>query len=115
MVTEAPASPEVGDKELIAGAPNTVNGNALPGAPPTATVTGPVLAVGGTGTTMLVELQLLVVALMPLNVTVLLPCVVPKFSPAMVTDVPDVAEEGVMLAMLAKGSTVKFTPLLAGP
>jgi len=115
MVTEAPASPEVGDSELMAGAPKTVNVTPLLGTPPTATVTGPVLAVAGTGTTMLVELQLLGVAAMPLKLTVLLPCVVPKFSPEMVTDVPDAAEEGVILAILAGGSTVKFTALLAGP
>ena len=42
----------------------------------------------GTGTTMLVALQLVGVAAVPLNFTVLVPCVAPKFVPVIVTDVP---------------------------
>jgi hypothetical protein len=37
---------------------------------------------------MLVALQLVAVATVPLNMTVLVPCVVPKFVPAIVTGVP---------------------------
>ena len=44
----------------------------------------------GTGTTMLVADQLVGVAVVPLNVTVLVPFVDPKFAPAIVTDVPPV-------------------------
>ena len=57
-------------------------------APPTVTTTFPVVAPLGTGTTMLVALQLVGVAAVPLNVTVLVPCVAPKFVPAIVTEVP---------------------------
>ncbi len=59
-------------------------------APPTLTTTFPVLAAAGTGTTMLVELQLVGVAAVPLNVTVLEPCVEPKPVPTIVTEVPAV-------------------------
>jgi hypothetical protein len=37
---------------------------------------------------MLVALQLVGVPAVPLNVTVLVPCVVPKFVPVIVTEVP---------------------------
>jgi len=37
---------------------------------------------------MLVALQLVGVATVPLNVTVLVPCVAPKFAPVTVTDAP---------------------------
>jgi hypothetical protein len=60
---------------------------------------------------MLEALQLVGVATVPLNVTVLVPCVVPKLVPAIVTDLPTVPEFGVRLVML--GETVKLTPLLA--
>src|SRR5262249_54146473 len=43
--------------------------------PPTVTTTLPVVAPAGTGTTMLVADQLVGVAVVPLNVTVLVPCV----------------------------------------
>jgi len=61
---------------------------------PTVTTTFPSLAAVGTGTTMLVELQLVGVPAVPLNVTVLDPCVAPKFDPLMVTAVPVVPKDG---------------------
>src|SRR5260370_25076384 len=54
--------------------------------PPTVTTTLPVVAPAGTGTAMLVALQLAWAAVVPLNVTALVPCEVPKFAPAIVTD-----------------------------
>jgi hypothetical protein len=60
---------------------------------------------------MLEALQLVGVATVPLNVTVLVPCVVPKLVPVIVTDLPTAPEFGVRLVML--GETVKLTPLLA--
>ena len=65
----------------------------------TVTTTGPVVAPVGTGTTMELTLQLVGVAAMPLNRTVLVPRVAPKFDPVIVTDVPinpDVGERLVM-------------------
>ena len=59
----------------------------------------------------MVALQLVDVAFVPLNVTLLAPCVVPKFAPVMVTEVPEDPEVGERLVMLG-GRTVKFTPLL---
>lgn len=82
--------------------------------PPTVTTTLPVVAALGTGTTMDVALQLVGVAAVPLNVTVLVPCVDPKFVPVIVTDVPtgpDVGDKLVMLGPLVV--TVNETPLLA--
>ena len=73
----------------------------------------PVVAPLGTGTTMLVALQLVGVAAVPLKVTVLVPCDAPKLVPVIVTDVPTGPEVGFKLVMLGGGVTVKVTPLLA--
>src|SRR6267378_2617410 len=72
----------------------TVKLTPLLATPPTVTTTLPVVAPVGTGTTMLVALQLVGVAAVPLNVTVLVPCVAPKFVPVIVTDVPTGPEVG---------------------
>jgi hypothetical protein len=66
----------------------TVKPTPLLATPPTVTTTFPVVAPLGTGATILVALQLVGVAAVPLNVTVLVPCVAPKFVPAIVTAVP---------------------------
>src|SRR6267378_1640177 len=84
--------------------------------PPTVTSTSPLVDAEGTSTTMLVALQLAGVPDVPLKVTVLVPCVEPKFVPAMVTDVPTTPDVGFRLMMLgADEVTVKFTPLLMSP
>src|SRR5882672_3029968 len=83
--------------------------------PPTVTSTSPLVDAEGTSTTMLVALQLAGVPDVPLKVTVLVPCVEPKFVPAMVTDVPTTPDVGFRLMMLGGGVTVKFIPLLATP
>src|SRR5580700_7509104 len=84
--------------------------------PPTVTTTGPVVAPVGTGTLMLVPLQLVAVPAVPLNVTVLAPCVVPKFAPASVTGVATAPDVGVRLVRLgADAVTEKLRPLLAKP
>ncbi len=69
----------------------------------------------GTGALILVALQLVGVAVTPLNLTVLLPWVDPKFAPVMVTDVAIVPEVGDRLVTLGVPATVKLTPLLAVP
>jgi hypothetical protein len=56
---------------------------------------------------MLVAVQPAGVAAVPLKVTVLLPCVDPKFEPVMVTAVPTGPEAGDRLAMLGGGVTVR--------
>jgi hypothetical protein len=85
--------------------------------PETVTTTLPVVAPLGTGATTLVALQLLGVAATPLNFTVLVPCVAPKFAPLIVTDVPTWPEVGLRPLMVGDAVllTVKFTPLLATP
>jgi hypothetical protein len=69
--------------------------------PFTATATMPVVALVGTGTTMLVLLQLDGVAETPLKVTVLLLCVGPKPVPLMVTVVPTFPWVGAIAVILA--------------
>jgi hypothetical protein len=66
----------------------TVKITALLGTPPTVTTTFPVVAPVGTDVTMLVALQLVTVAAVPLNVTVPVPWEDPKFAPVIVTAVP---------------------------
>jgi hypothetical protein len=74
IVTTVPASPEVGFRVLIEGAAAvTVKVTPLLATPLTVTTTLPLVAPPGTVTVMLVALQLLTVAGVPLNVTVLLP------------------------------------------
>src|SRR4029077_17110543 len=84
--------------------------------PPTVTTTFPVVAPAGTAATMLVALQLVGIAAMPLNLTVLAPCAAPKFAPEIVTDAPTNPDVGFRLVILGAGTvTVKLTPLLATP
>src|SRR4051812_18635381 len=81
--------------------------------PATLTTTLPVVAPEGTLTAMLVPFHDVAVAMVPLNFTVLVPCVPPKLVPVMVTGAdtaPDVTERLVML-----GGTVKLIPLLDTP
>src|SRR5215472_17166866 len=100
MVTEAPTKAKVGLRLVILGGTITVNATGLLARPPTVTTTLPLVAPVGTGTTMLVALQLVGVAATPLNETVLVPCDAPKFDPVMVTVAPTCPEVGLRLAML---------------
>jgi hypothetical protein len=74
--------------------------------PPTVTTILPLVDPLGTGTTMLGSLQLVGVAGVPLNVTVLLFCVGPKLVPAMVTEAPNAPEVGLALVMDGGSVTV---------
>lgn len=58
-------------------------------------------------------LQLVIVAVVPLNFTALVPWVEPKFDPVIVTDAPTAPVVGNKLVMLGDATTVKLTPLLA--
>ena len=113
MVTEVPMGPDVGDRLVILGAV-TLKLTALLARPPTMTTTLPVAAPKGTGATIFAAAQLVGVAVTPLNVTVLVPCVAPKFVPVIVTDVPTGPNVGERLAILG-AFTAKLTPLLAVP
>jgi hypothetical protein len=89
--------------------------NVLPllGIPAMVTTTGPVVAAAGTVAMMLVALQLVAVAIAPLNVTVLLPCAAPKFEPVTVIGWPATPALGFTEVMFGGCKTVKPTPLLA--
>src|SRR5882762_9143992 len=93
----------------------TVNSEPLLALPPTVTTTVPVVAPLGTGTTIDVALQLDGVALVPLKLTVLVPWVVPKFEPLIVTDVPTNPEDGESPLIAGGWITVNSEPLLALP
>jgi hypothetical protein len=100
IVTDEPAAPEAGDKLVIDGAGTTVNETPLLAFALTVTTTVPVLAPVGTMATIEPALQLeIVVAVVPLNLTVLVPWVEPKPLPAIVTDAPTAPEFGVRLVM----------------
>jgi hypothetical protein len=89
MVTAAPTAPVVGDRLVMLGALTTVNVLLLLATPLTVTTTPPVLAPVGTVATIELAPQLvIVVAVVPLKVKVLEPCVEPKFVPVMVTEAP---------------------------
>jgi hypothetical protein len=115
IVTEVPAVPEVGDRPVMLGAATTVKLTLLLGAPETVTTTFPVVAPFGTGVTIFVDVQLVGTAGIPLNVTVLVPWVDPKFVPVIVTDVPTEPDVGERLVILGADTTVKISPLLAIP
>jgi len=110
MNTKLPMAPEFIFRPVIVGV--TVKATGLLGTPPAPTTTFPVVAPVGTGTTMLVALQLVGVAVVPLNTTALVPCAVPKLVPVIVTNVPTRAALGLIFVMFGVGSTVKATPLL---
>ena len=83
---------------------------------PVVTTTLPVVAPEGTVAIIDVGLQPVAVAAMPLNVTVLAPCVGLKFVPVIITDVPTGPEAGDKLVTLGPvPGTVKLTPLLTVP
>jgi hypothetical protein len=86
IVIGVPANPLKGDRLVMLG--TTEKLTPLLDEAPTVTTTFPVYAAAGTGTAMLVGPQLVGVAAVPLNATVLEPCAAPKLDPLMVTDVP---------------------------
>src|SRR5436190_11215174 len=114
--TDAPAvlGPTASTVTPNAGAV-TVKGTALLVRPPTVTTTFPVVAPVGTGTVMLVALQAVGVASVPLNAIVLVPFVAPKFAPAIVTVVPTGPDVGLSVMIDGGTVTVKETPLLPSP
>jgi len=73
IVTVAPTAPVVIDRLVMCGAATTVKLTPLLAEPETVTTTLPVVAPLGTVAAMLVALQLVTVAIVPLNLTVLVP------------------------------------------
>src|SRR6266567_1686375 len=111
---DVPKGPELGVRLVTLG--RTEKWIPLLAIPPTVTTTLPVVAPVGTGTAMLVALQPVGAAAVPLKVTVLAPCEAPKLAPVIVTEAPTNPEVGFRLVMLGAGVvTLKFTLLLATP
>jgi hypothetical protein len=100
IVTAAPTAPVVIDRLVMLGAETTVKLLPLLATLETVTTTLPVVAPEGTVTAMLVALQLVAVAVVPLNLTVLVPCEVPKFVPVIVTEAPTAPVVGDRLVMV---------------
>src|SRR5436189_4232132 len=115
IVTAVPTGPDAGLSVVIEGGTVTVKGTPLLERPPTVTTTFPVVAPLGTGTVKLVALQLVGVATVPLNATVLVPCVAPKFAPVIVTAVPTGPDVGLSVLIDGGTVTVNGAPLLARP
>jgi hypothetical protein len=115
IVTAAPAAPLVGESDVMIAAGTTVNVGPVAVAPPTVTVTAPVVAPAGTVVTMLEFDHDVGVAAVPLKLTVLVPCVAPKFVPLIVTDAPTAPLVGAIDVMVGAAATVNTTPLLATP
>jgi len=116
IVTNVATAPEAGERLVILGGASTVKLMPLLVWVPTCTTTLPVVAPLGTGATMLVLVQLAGVAVVPLNLTVLIPFVDPKFVPAIVTGVPTSPDVGDRLVIAgAVGVTVKLIVLLSWP
>ena len=104
IVTDVPIGPATGERPVIVG--RTEKFTPLLATPLAVTTTGPVEAFDGTGAAMDVSLQLVGVAVTPLNVTVLAPCVAPKADPLIVTEVPgtpDVGDKPEMLGAKTSG------------
>lgn len=103
-VTVAPTGPADGEMELMVGVVETVNGIPLLDVPFTVTTTLPDVAPSGTGTERLDAVQFVGDPAVPLNVTVLPPCVVPKLVPVMVTDTSGSAVFGRTLSIRGAGT-----------
>src|ERR1700739_4950483 len=81
--------------------------------PLTVAMTLPVVAPEGTGAVMLVALQKGGVAVTPLNFTVLVPCVLPKFVPVITTEVPVTPDAGLSPVIVGVVPPVPFAALKA--
>ena len=103
IVTTEPTAPVLGARLEILGAGVTVNVDPLLACPPTVTTTDPVVAPVGTGAVIDVALQAVGVELTPLKLTVLLPCGVRKFVPAITTEVATAPVLGVRLVIVGAG------------
>jgi hypothetical protein len=105
IVTAVATGPLDGERLVSVGvAPDeTVYVSALLATPPTVTRTLPLVAPPGTGATMLVVDQVVGVAAMPANVTVLVPFVDPKLLPLIVTAVATGPLDGERLVSVGAG------------
>jgi len=115
MVTEAVTAPLSGLKLVMVGVASTVKLDALVTVIPvplTATEIGPVVAPIGTEVVMLVGVEAVTVASVPLNRTSLSPGVALKFVPLIITDAVTAPPVGLKLEMVGVGITIKLDALV---
>ena len=99
-VTLEPIAPEVGDTEVRVGVGRTVNVTPLLAFELTVTTTLPVVAPAGTTTLIKLDVHWEnVVTVVPLNLTVLVPCVLPNPLPLMEMVAPTAPDVGDKLLM----------------
>lgn len=103
IVTLLPTTPALGEIPVTTGELVTVKFDPLLETFETVTTTFPVVAPDGTGTMIPAPVQVVGEAVVPLKVTVLDPCVGPKFVPLMLTIVVTGPDEGDRLAMFGIG------------
>jgi hypothetical protein len=115
IVTGQPIGAVAGDRLETFGGPGVMKTVPLLSVPAMFITTGPVVAPVGTIAVTLAELQLVTLATIPLNATVLVPWVGPKSAPAMVTTVPAGPNGGDKLNIAGTLATVKTTGSLATP
>ena len=109
IVTEAATAAELGETPLIAGVASNVKDPVL-ATPFTVTTTLPLGAADGTSAPMLVAAQVVAVTDTPPMVSVLLPCVEPKFVPVIVTEAPAAALLGVTDTVVGPVIVVESMP-----
>src|SRR5712691_2174897 len=114
IVIELPTLPESGVTLLMLGA-GIINKRGLLWLPLAVTTTFSAPPPAGTITLMLVSLQALIAAAVPLKVTTPVPWVAPKLAPAMVTEIPGNPEAGDKLVRHGPAGTAKHMPLLVRP
>lgn len=114
ITTVSPVLPEVGVTAVMFSPEATVKLIPLLEVPPTEIMTLPVVAPVGTGTVIEPSLQFAAVAVVPLNLTVLEPCVAPNPAPVIVTVAPIPPFVGARLEIPGPDVTVKVE-LLLGP
>ncbi len=115
MVTMVPTGPEVGENDVMVGAPTTVKSVELVPVPlALVKEIGPVVAAGGTVAVICVEEFTVKGAALPWNLTAVTPM---KFVPMIVTEVPTRPLVGVNEVMVGAPAavTVKFVELVAVP
>ena len=112
----APTTPEVGESELICGVGRTVKATPLLTTPPTVTNTLPVVAPLGTMAMIEPAPQLvMLVAVVPLKLTVLVPWVAPKFDPEIVIEAPTGPDDAESPLIFGGLTTVNVDGLLSTP
>lgn len=94
ITTDEPMGPLLGAKVLMVGGEITVNGIPALVAPATVTETLPVLAPAGSTAVILFAFHEVILATIPLNATVPVPCVAPKWEPLITTEEPTGPELG---------------------